>query len=66
MQRHLILAGLALIVVGLTWKWLVRLPIGRLPGDILIERPGARLYFPLTTMLLVSAVLTLLSSWFRK
>lgn len=66
MQRHLIIAGIILIVAGLTWKWLVRLPIGRLPGDFLIERPGLRVYLPMTSMLIASALLTLISSWLRK
>jgi hypothetical protein len=66
MQRHLIIAGIVLIIAGLTWKWLVRLPIGRLPGDFLIERPGVRVYLPITSMLLASALLTLISSWLRK
>ena len=66
MQRGLIIAGLALIVIGVAWKWLVRLPIGRLPGDIVIDRPGLRVFVPLTTMLLASALLTLLGWLFRK
>jgi hypothetical protein len=66
MQRHLIIAGIVLIIAGLAWKWLVRLPIGRLPGDFLIERPGLRVYLPITSMLLASAILTLISSWLRK
>jgi hypothetical protein len=66
MQRHLIIAGIVLIIAGLAWKWLVRLPIGRLPGDFLIERPGVRVYVPITSMLLASALLTLISSWLRK
>jgi len=66
MQRHLIIAGIILIVAGLTWKWLVRLPMGRLPGDFLIERPGLRVYLPMASMLIASALLTLISSWLRK
>lgn len=66
MQRHLIIAGIVLLIAGLTWKWLVRIPIGRLPGDFLIERPGVRVYLPITSMLLASALLTLISSWLRK
>ncbi|MEN9282832.1 MAG: hypothetical protein RLZZ179_325 [Verrucomicrobiota bacterium] len=66
MQRHLIIAGIVLVIAGLTWKWLVRIPIGRLPGDFLIERPGVRVYLPITSMLLASALLTLISSWLRK
>ena len=60
--RYLILAGLLIVVVGLVvyffghkLHW-----IGRLPGDIRIERENARFYFPLTTMLLFSVLLTVI------
>lgn len=66
MQRMLIYAGLVLVAVGLLWPWLGRLPLGRLPGDILIERPGFKLYIPVTTMILVSLILSLLARIFRK
>jgi hypothetical protein len=52
----LILAALGLVlVIGAHWG----LPLGRLPGDIRIERPGFRLYVPITTGLVLSAVLSL-------
>jgi hypothetical protein len=60
MQKALILAGLAAILIGLLWPWLGRLPLGRLPGDILIERENFRLYLPLTSMILVSGLLSLI------
>jgi hypothetical protein len=66
MQKTLIYLGLVLLVVGLLWPWLTKLPLGRLPGDIQIDRPGFRLYIPLGTMVLISAVLSLLASIFRK
>jgi hypothetical protein len=66
MQKTLIWLGVLLVVVGLLWPWLGRLPLGRLPGDLRIDRPGFRLYIPLGTMLLISAVLSLLASIFRK
>lgn len=66
MQRALILIGLAVLVAGLAWPWLSRLPLGRLPGDIVVERPGLRFYFPLATALLVSALLSLLAWLFRR
>ncbi|NLW82030.1 MAG: DUF2905 domain-containing protein [Desulfovibrionales bacterium] len=66
MQRTLILIGLALLVVGLAWPVLGKLPLGRLPGDIVIDRPGFKFYFPLTTGIVVSLVLTLLAWLFRK
>jgi len=66
MQRSLILIGLILLAVGLAWPLLGKLPLGRLPGDIIVDRPGFKLYLPLTTGLLVSLVLSLLAWLFRK
>jgi hypothetical protein len=64
MQRFLIALGVLLIGVGLSWPWLGKLPWGRLPGDISIEREGFSFHFPLMTSLLVSLVLSLLLWWF--
>jgi hypothetical protein len=59
--RSLIYVGGALLVLGLLLVLLGRVPgLGRLPGDIVIERENFRLYIPLGTMILVSVVLTLL------
>lgn len=66
MQRPLIVLGVLLLVVGLTWPWLSRLPLGRLPGDIVIVRPGFRFYFPITTMIIVSLLISLLLRIFRR
>lgn len=60
MRRLLIAVGALLVVAGLLWPWLARLPFGRLPGDIVIDRPGLRFYFPLATSIIVSLVLSLL------
>ena len=66
MQRTLIILGITLLVIGLTWPWVSRLPLGRLPGDIVIDRPSFRFYFPLTTMILASVVLSLILGLFRR
>lgn len=66
MQRVLILIGVVFLVAGLAWPWLSRLPFGRLPGDIIVERENFRLYFPITTGLLVSLVLSLLLWWWSR
>ncbi len=66
MQRLLIVAGVVLLVAGLAWPWLSKLPLGRLPGDLRLERDGFTFYFPLTTGLLVSAVITLVLWWLRR
>jgi membrane protein implicated in regulation of membrane protease activity len=65
-QRVLIVAGLVLLAAGVLWPWLGQLGLGRLPGDIAVERPHFRFYFPLVTCLLISVVLTLLFWLFRK
>ena len=65
--RALILLGTLLVVFGLILTAAPSLPLGRLPGDLRIERPGLRLYLPLTTSLLVSLALSaafwLFSKW---
>jgi hypothetical protein len=59
LPRALVIAGLVLVALGLLLHAGPAIPLlGRLPGDIRIERPGLRLYLPLTSCLLVSAVLS--------
>lgn len=60
MQKLLITLGIILLVAGLLWPFLSKLGLGRLPGDIAIKREGFSFYFPLTTMILISIVLTLI------
>ena len=60
MARFLIVLGLAILVVGLLWPYLSKLGLGRLPGDIVIERENVTLYIPLATCLLLSLVLSLI------
>ncbi len=66
MRRALLIAGALLLLAGAGWPWLTRLPFGRLPGDIVIARPGLRFYFPLTTMIIVSLIVSLLLWLFRR
>jgi len=58
--RWLITLGVVLVLAGLLWPWLGKLGLGRLPGDIVIERENFRLYLPITTSILVSIVLSLI------
>ena len=62
----LIIIGGAIVLIGLLWPWLGKIPWGRLPGDIVIERGDSRFYFPLTTMIIVSIVLSLVLGLFRR
>jgi Protein of unknown function (DUF2905) len=58
--RLLIIFGLALVALGVLWPLISKIGLGRLPGDIVIERENFRLYIPLATSLLVSVVLSLI------
>ena len=66
MQKILIILGLLLVVIGIAWPWLSSSPFGRLPGDIVIERDNFTFYFPITTMIIVSAVVSLIIWLFRQ
>lgn len=65
-QRVFIAIGILFVVVGLAWPWLSKLPLGRLPGDIMVDRPGMKFFFPITTMIIVSIVVSLLLWLFRR
>ncbi|HEY8528525.1 MAG TPA: DUF2905 domain-containing protein [Paenibacillaceae bacterium] len=64
--KLLIIAGIVLIVVGLLWMAGGRfLNLGRLPGDIVVEKENFKFYFPIVTCILISVVLSLAFSLFR-
>ena len=66
MQRFLIVAGLVILLVGVAWPWIARLGLGRLPGDLNIERDGWSFHFPLMSGIVVSIVVSVLFWLFRK
>ncbi len=65
-SRTLIILGLVLVAAGFLWPYLGKMGLGRLPGDIAIERDGFSLYIPIVTSLLISVVLSLLFWLFRR
>ena len=62
MNRLLMALGAVLIVAGLLWPWLKRMNLFHLPGDIVIDRPGFKFFFPITTMLVISALISV-AAW---
>ncbi len=66
MSRFLILLGLVILAIGLLWPLLTRLGLGRLPGDIVIQRGNVTFYFPLVTCILVSILLSLVFWLFNR
>jgi len=65
LQRILITFGIVLLVLGLLWPWLQKIGWFRLPGDIAIEKENFRFYFPITTSIIVSIILSLIL-WFTR
>lgn len=65
MQKAFIIGGVLLVIIGILWPWLAKLPIGRLPGDIIISKPGLKVYIPITTMVLISVIVSVIL-WLMK
>jgi hypothetical protein len=66
MNRALLTIGLVCVIAGICWPWLRRVPLFRLPGDFVIDRPGLRVFFPLTSMLLISAAVSLVAMLWKR
>ncbi len=62
-QRLLIAIGALILLAGIFWPWLSKLGLGRLPGDIRIETEHGFFYFPITTCVIISIVISLVV-WF--
>jgi len=65
-QKTLIIFGLIIAAIGFAWPWLSSTPLGRLPGDIVIQRDNFTFYFPITTMIIVSVGISLIIWLFRQ
>ena len=65
--RILMIAGAAMLILGALFTFGMRVPwLGRLPGDIVIERPNFRFYFPIATSIVISIILSLIAAAFRR
>jgi hypothetical protein len=59
-QKILIAVGILILIIGFLWPWIVKLPIGKLPGDIVVDKPNFKFFFPITSMILVSVIISLI------
>jgi hypothetical protein len=66
MQKVLITIGVIVLLAGLLWPWLKQLGLFRLPGDIVIEKENVRFYFPITSAIILSIVISIIFWLFRK
>jgi len=65
-RRVLVILAVIFLIAALAWPWLSRLPLGRLPGDLVFDRPGLKIYFPIVSSLLVGFLISLLLWLFRR
>jgi len=66
MAKWLITIGIVCIVLGLAWPLITKLGLGRLPGDVHVEKAGFDFYFPITTSIILSIVVTVILWIFRR
>jgi membrane protein implicated in regulation of membrane protease activity len=62
--KSLLVIGLVIAAIGVVM--MLGVPLGRLPGDIAVKRGAFSFYFPLTTSIVLSVILSLLLAWFRR
>ena len=65
MQKILIYVGLIILAIGLLWPLLKELPIGRMPGDIVLKKDKFTFYFPIITCLVVSLIISIIFKFFK-
>ncbi len=66
MNKTIIAIGLIIVAIGVMWPLLSKLSLGRLPGDIVFKKDGFGFYFPITTMIIVSIILSVIIWFLRK
>ncbi len=66
MQKVLIIIGIVILIAGIAWPLLSKIPFGKLPGDIVIEKENFKFYFPIVTMILLSAIVSIIFWIFKK
>ena len=65
MQKILIYIGLIILAIGILWPLLKEIPIGRMPGDIVLKKDKFTFYFPIITCLVVSLIISIIFRFFK-
>ncbi|MCE0724105.1 MULTISPECIES: DUF2905 domain-containing protein [Legionella] len=65
-QKILIITGIILLITGIFWPFIKKIGLGKLPGDIIIQRSNFTFYFPITTCILISLIIMLIFWFFNK
>lgn len=65
-QKFIILIGALIVLIGFLWPYISKIPLFRLPGDIVVDKPNFKLFIPITSMIIISVLLTLFFWIIRK
>ncbi|GJQ44206.1 MAG: hypothetical protein JETCAE03_37040 [Ignavibacteriaceae bacterium] len=65
-QKIIILLGAFIILIGFLWPYISKIPLFRLPGDIVIDKPNFKVFIPITSMIILSLLLTIIFWLIRK
>ena len=65
MQKILIYVGLIILAIGLLWPLLKELPVGRMPGDIILKKDKFTFYFPIISCLVLSLIISIIFKFFK-
>ena len=65
MQKALIAVGIILLILGVGWQLFSKIGLGRLPGDVLIRNENLTFYFPLTSSIIISIIITIILLIYR-
>ena len=65
-QKLLIIIGAVIVIAGFLWSWISKIPFSKLPGDIVIDKPNFKMFIPLTSMIILSLIISLIVWIIRK
>ncbi|WP_392536931.1 DUF2905 domain-containing protein [Legionella sp. 227] len=65
-SKILLITGVILLITGIFWSFIKKMGLGKLPGDVIIQKNNFTFYFPITTCILISLVITLIFWFFNK
>jgi hypothetical protein len=66
MQKILIILGIIILLAGIFWTYVSKIPFGRLPGDIIIEKENVKIYIPIVSLLILSGLISFFIWLFKK
>ncbi|STY29586.1 Protein of uncharacterised function (DUF2905) [Legionella wadsworthii] len=65
-SKIFIVTGIILLLIGLFWPWIKKIGLGKLPGDLVFQKGNFSFYFPITTCILISIIISIILWFFHR